>query len=285
MLRDFPVPPLRGTLPAPEPSSRAVTAAEPPATPRPSASVLLVRDSIRGVDVFTFRRRRSMAFAPSMVVYPGGAVEAEDAALATGDLTVLQVAAVRETFEECGVLLAVPDPAPEPHSRDRDDRVAHLGSLRAELLAGRSGLAEVLQRARMSLDPALLHAWARWVTPTFERRRFDTTFFVARLPVGQQPGEIGGEGEDAGWLTAARGVAEHRAGRLPLLPPTLVCLEDVAAAGSVEELLTTQRVVRPVCPWLVELHGSAAGADGAARWAVQVDLDGRGGGERREGAR
>lgn len=284
MLRDFPVFPAPGAPSGPGRSGSPGVGTGPPAVPRPSASVLLVRDVVdgrgrSGVSVYTFRRGSTMAFAPGVVVFPGGAVEPDDEALASQELTDRHVAAVRETFEECGVLLAVSDPAAAATVRPTEP-----ARLRADLLAGRITLVDVLRRSGLVLDAGLLHPWARWVTPTFEPRRYDTTFFVARLPPGQEPGEVVGEGEQGEWVPAAAAVAAHRAGRLPLLPPTLVCLEDMAAAQNVAELMSTERVVRPVSPWAVELPDRADPSPGTpgARWAVRVDLDGRGGGESRD---
>ena len=300
VLRDFPVP-LGPRSARPGPAPTGASTGEPP-VPRPSASVLLISDGRpdlaargpgedpeatrhgSGVWVYTFRRTAQMAFAAGMLVFPGGAVEPGDDELVPAEngsgLTDRHVAAVRETFEECGVLLAVPvDGRSAPSA-------ARLAELRTDLLAGRVGLGDVLAAVGMRLDGMLLHAWARWVTPLVEPRRFDTTFFVAALPAGQQVGPVAGEGERAQWRRAAEAVAEHRAGRLAMLPPTLVCLEELAAAGDVAELLATARVVRPVCPWQVGVAAAdlpdadrGGGPPDGEQLVVRVDLDGRGGGE------
>ena len=180
-------------------------------------------------------------------------------------------AAVRETFEECGVLLA----------RDRAGRAPDADELasaaweerRIGLAEARVPLATVLIQAGLAAAASALHPWARWITPGFERRRFDTWFYLARLPAGQQPRDLGGEGERAAWLDPADALERHSAGELPMLPPTQVCLEELAAAGSVEELLSTPRVVRPVSPWV------GRGRDGLV---LRIDLDGRGGGAPRK---
>ncbi len=242
----------------------------PGPAPRPSASVLLIEDDAPcGVRVFMFRRTALMRFAPGMLVFPGGAVDPGDADLAAAgpdDLDERRVAAVRETFEECGILLAVPVHAGEPEQVEAGE----MAELRADLLADRIGLVEVLRRTHRRLDPALLHPWARWVTPLHEPRRFDTTFYVAALPVGQRVGHVAGEGEDAQWRRPAEAIAQARAGRLALLSPTLVCLEELDGARDVGQVLSRDRAVGPVRPRLVA---------GCVHPTVEVDLDGRGGGE------
>jgi 8-oxo-dGTP pyrophosphatase MutT (NUDIX family) len=251
---------------------------EPPPV-RAAATVLLLRGGAgTGVEVFAFRRVPRMVFAPGMLVFPGGSVDAADADPAVPwDVPVepaaapALAAAVRETFEECGVLLArdatgrAPDAA-ELASPGWEER-------RAGLAEGRCTLAGVLTQARLAASASALHPWARWVTPEFERRRFDTWFYLARVPAGQEPRDLGGEGEQAAWLDPAGALERHAAGDLPMLPPTQVCLEELAAARSVDELLATPRAVRPVSPWV------ARGDDGLV---LRVDLDGRGGGARLE---
>ncbi|MGZ4611942.1 MAG: NUDIX hydrolase [Kineosporiaceae bacterium] len=274
MLRDFP---LGGRL-----AERVGGDGLPlhPAAPvRDAATVMLVRDRAPGpggVEVFAFRRVPRMVFAPGMLVFPGGSVDPGDADPRTPWVGPppapdgpAVVAAVRETFEECGVLLA----------RDAAGRPPDAGELsapeweqrREALAAGRAGLAGVLAVAGLRLSADDLRPWARWVTPPFENRRFDTRFFVAALPPGQLARDLGGEGERAAWLDPARAVAAHAAGELPMLPPTLVCLEELATAPDVVTLLATPRRPRPVSPWV------ARGDDGRLR--LRVDLDGHGGGE------
>jgi 8-oxo-dGTP pyrophosphatase MutT (NUDIX family) len=237
---------------------------------------MLVRDAVdgpSGVEVFAFRRVPRMAFAPGMLVFPGGSVDATDLrtpfhGAAPHDAAAV-AAAVRETFEECGVLLAVDAEGSPPDStalRSPGWEESRLG-----LAAGELSLADSLTAAGLAVRPADLHPWARWVTPPFENRRFDTRFYVATLPPGQEARDLGGEGESASWLGARRAVAAHAAGELPMLPPTLVCLEELAAARDVAALLATPRAPRAVSPWV------ARGGTGGL--VLRIDLDGRGGGE------
>ena len=241
---------------------------------RDAATVLLVRDAAgrdrsdpsartAGVEVFVFRRVRGMAFAAGMLAFPGGASDPQDTApeLAWAGAASGPVAtAVRETFEECGVLIARPGPG-----------AAQLPALREALLGGRATLADVLRQAGAVLDAGLLHPWARWVTPPGETRRFDTRFYLARVPAGQEPLDLGGEGEAAGWQRARDALARQAAGELPILPPTQVALEEVAAAASVDALFATVRGVPAVRPQVVEVDGPDGGTVRVLRIAIGDD--------------
>ena len=271
MLREFP---LTGRM-TERLDADGVLLHEPPAV-RTAATVMLLRDRPGGgVEVFAFRRVPRMAFAPGMLVFPGGSVDAADADPAVPfdappDAAVAPVlaAAVRETFEECGVLLARDATSRAP---DADELASPAWEERRTALAtGRLPLAAVLAGAGLVAAGSQLVPWARWVTPAFEHRRFDTWFFVARLPDGQRARDLGGEGERAAWHEPGEAVRRHRAGDLPMLPPTLVCLEELAAGGSVDALLATPRTVRPVSPWVVAGEGGLV---------LRIDLDGCGGGE------
>jgi 8-oxo-dGTP pyrophosphatase MutT (NUDIX family) len=291
MLRQFPLPATGGPAGPAGPTGPARLPLRPPLPVRDAATVMLVRDGARGVEVFVFRRVATMAFAAGMYVFPGGAVEPADAAdLPWSGPSVEQVAAVlgeapalaralvaaavRETFEECGVLLAVrADGGPV------DVASAGWEARRRALVDGEATLGDVLLAGGLRLSVQPLRAWAHWVTPPFESRRFAARFFVAALPAGQQARDLGGEGERARWAGAAELVELHDGGLAPMLPPTLVCVQELAAAGTVAELLATPRRVRPVSPWVEQV----AGPDGVAVAMLTVDLDGVGGGEARGG--
>src|SRR4051794_6853553 len=267
VLREFPLPPRASERLAQDGAPRQ------PAPPvRDAATVMLVRDAAGGVEVFAFPRVPRMAFAPGMLVFPGGSVDPGDGRTPFHDSApedaAAVAAAVRETFEECGVLLAVdadgagPDAAAlaAPAWEERRGRLA----------GGELPLRDVLRDGGLAVRAGDLRPWARWVTPPFENRRFDTRFYVAALPAGQEARDLGGEGEHAAWLSPAAAVAAHAAGELPMLPPTLVCLEELAAAPDVATLLATPRTLRPVSPWIAR--------DAAGGLVLRVDLDGRGGG-------
>ncbi|MDQ2874155.1 MAG: NUDIX hydrolase, partial [Actinomycetota bacterium] len=184
-----------------------------PAEPRDAATVMLLRTGPAGLEVYMLRRQASMAFAPGMSVFPGGSVDArdadEDVAWAGPDARewgrllaappelarALVCAAVRETFEESGIVLAgetpdrvVADPTSDDWERDRN-----------ALLDRSLSLAGLLARRRLVLRSDLLRPWSRWITPIVEPRRFDTRFFAAALPGGQRTRDVGGEAAATAW--------------------------------------------------------------------------------------
>lgn len=254
-----------------------------PATPRRAATVALVRDGDEGAETYLLRRVATMAFAARMHVFPGGGVDprdsdervpwagptVEDWALVLGvgaaDAAGLVCAAVRELFEECGVLLAGPGPdavvGDLSAEQWEDDRLA--------LLDRSLALSQLLERRGLVLRSDLLRAWSRWCTPAFEPRRYDTWFFVARLPQGQLARDVGGEADHAAWVPVRAAVEGHERGDVALMPPTVVTLEELAACPDVDTVLGADRTVQQVMPWL-----ATTGQD----VVIRVDVDGRGGG-------
>ena len=242
------------------------------APPRHAATVVLLRDAAAGPEVYLLRRAGTMAFAAGMHVFPGGSVDPRDGETATawsGPSAVqwaawlgcdeplaraLVCAAVRETFEESGVLLA------GPHAASADDLVADttgddLERDRLSLIDRSVSMAEMLSRRGLVLRSDLLRPWAHWITPEFEPKRLDTRFFVAAVPTGQRPRDVSGEADDTVWLPVAEAVARHDAGGLAMLPPTIVALREISVFGSVAEVLAAPREVRPVLPRLARDGG------------------------------
>src|SRR6516165_6039634 len=171
-----------------------------------------------GLQVYMLRRQSSMAFAPGAFVFPGGSVDARDAEIEVGWAVVS--AAVRETFEECGVLLA----GPTADTVVADTRGEDWEADRAALLARSVSLAGLLRRRGLVLRSDLLRPWARWITPVTEERRYDTRFFAAALPPSAPaarapaggappPGRPGGGRRGAGG-----GGGGHRRGRARRVP-------------------------------------------------------------------
>ncbi|MFJ5922440.1 NUDIX hydrolase [Kitasatospora sp. NPDC092948] len=256
-------------MPQPWPARiRALAAGDiTPPEPRPSATVVLLRDAAAGPEAYLLRRRTTMAFAGGMYAYPGGSVDPRDREvrppwagpspaewaerLGVDEPTACAVvcAAVRETFEEAGVLLAGSD----------DRTLVEPGDWTAERAALEShelSLAEFLTRHRLVLRSDLLAAWARWVTPAFEERRFDTWFFVAALPAGQAAADSVGEADRVAWMTPADAVAGFHEGRFGMMPPTITVLRELTPVGSAAEALSAAagRKVTPVLGW-AELDG------------------------------
>ena len=247
------------------------------ATPRHAATVVLLRDAPAGPEVYLLRRAGTMAFAAGMHVFPGGSVDPRDGERSTawtgpppaqwaGWLgcdeplaRALVCAAVRETFEESGVLLAGPDAG----SVVADTTGEGMERDRLALLDRTLSMAEMLDRRDLVLRSDLLRAWAHWITPEFEPKRFDTRFFVAAVPTGQRPRDVSGEADDTVWLPVTEAVARHDAGRLAMLPPTIVALREISAYGSVAEVLAAPREIRTVLPRLAR--------DGDRLWLQMED--------------
>jgi 8-oxo-dGTP pyrophosphatase MutT (NUDIX family) len=210
-----------------------------PAEPRDAATVVLLRQTTEGLSVYLLRRRTSMAFAAGMCVFPGGGVDRRDfdhsvawagptPAEWAGRLGVdeplaraLVCAAVRETFEESGVLLA--GSADEVVADTTgDDWEADRVALEARELA----FTEFLDRRGLVLRADLLGVWAGWLTPVFEPRRYRTWFFVALLPEGQVTRDVSTESSSVTWMPALSAVDAVEGGDLFMLPPTyLTCLD------------------------------------------------------------
>ncbi|MDT0341900.1 NUDIX hydrolase [Streptomyces litchfieldiae] len=197
-----------------------------PVAPRRAATVMLVRDGAGGgLEVFLLRRRASMAFAAGAYAYPGGAVD-------PGDQDVLR-AAVRETFEEAGVLLA----GPAPGELIADVTGADWETDRAALVAREVSFADFLARRGLVVRADLLGGWARWITPEFEARRYDTFFYIAALPAGQRTRNASTEADRTAWLRPAEAVAGYDRGELLMMPPTIATLRSLLPFTTATEVL------------------------------------------------
>jgi 8-oxo-dGTP pyrophosphatase MutT (NUDIX family) len=224
---------------------------------------VLARDGAAGIEVFLLRRVVGMAFAAGMTVFPGGGVDTRDADTSVGWVgpppdwwarrfgcsvalaRALVCAAVRELFEESGVLLAGPGP---------DTVVADTAAFAADRRALERrdhSLAEFLAGNGLVLRADLLRPWANWVTPAEEPRRYDTRFFLAELPAGQRADGATSEADHAGWRPPAVAVDEWRAGRRGLLPPTWMTLTDLAEFDTVAAAMAAERSIDKVVPKVI----------------------------------
>lgn len=232
------------------------------AAPRDASTVILLRDSPDGLLVYLLRRVTSMKFAPGAYVFPGGSVDRRDGDLAVGwsgptpaewgtefgaTETIareLVCAAVRETFEESGVLLAGPAEDAIVPDTSADDWEAD----RQALLDRSLSLAGMLARRGLVLRGDLMRPWAHWITPEIEERRYDTRFFVAALPSGQRTRDVSTESDRVVWLRPADAVEGVRRGEMPMMPPTIATLAELTAHDSVASVLAARRVIRPRLP-------------------------------------
>lgn len=234
-----------------------------PVEPRPAATVLLVRDDPEhgALQVFLQRRVTGMAFAGGMTVFPGGGVS--DADVPDPDrwrgpgpgwfgerldqpvdlAGALVTAAVRETFEECGVLLASRPGAEPALPADAD-------GLRADLVGRRTTLPALLADRDLQLRADLLVPWARWITPPSNPRRYDTAFLVARVPEGQVADDATTEAVEARWWSPADALAGFDAGDLKLMAPTLRTLQELGRHAGTAAVLDAalHREIDPITP-------------------------------------
>lgn len=241
-----------------------------PAVPRDAATVMLIRPAAAGLEVYMLRRQATMAFAPGAYVFPGGSVDVRDAdeemswtgpdaaewgrifAAPPSLARALVCAAVRETFEESGVLLAGESPESVVADTTSEDWEAD----RQALLDHSVSLGELLTRRGLVLRADLLRPWSRWITPVVEPRRFDTRFFAAALPAGQRTRDVGGEASEVTWVRPADGLAAGRRGEIRLFPPTMVSLSELAECGDVQTVLSGPREVAPIIPEVHEREGA-----------------------------
>jgi 8-oxo-dGTP pyrophosphatase MutT (NUDIX family) len=219
--------------------------------PRRAATVMLLRDTADGTAVHMLRRRASMAFAGGAYAYPGGGVDPRDdrpvrwagpslevwaERLGVDDTASAQAivcAAVRETFEEAGVLLAGATRDTVVGDTTGDDWEAD----RQALVDRGLSFADFLDRRGLALRSDLLGAWARWITPEFEPRRYDTWFFVAALPEGQRTRNASSEAESTVWISPADATAGYDKGDLLMMPPTVATLRTLQPYGTAARAL------------------------------------------------
>lgn len=247
--------PLRFLIPAdqlpPGFAARVEERGGDPVAPRPAATVVVVRDAEGGPEALLLRRPRRSAFAADAWVFPGGVVDAADAdpALAgrvdgrspaqwaqrlgvedPAEAMGYVVAAVREAWEETGILLATGGGAG-----------TGLRAAREELLRGRGALLPLLEREGLRLATDGLLYIAHWITPEPETRRYDTRFFLARLPAGAACELHGDELAEARWMRPAEAVEGFGRGDLRLLPPTAHTLRRLTGFASVDAVWAALR--------------------------------------------
>ena len=225
--------------------------------PRASATVIVLRDGPAGLEVLMVRRHGNSNVLGGAHVFPGGKLDPQDsqvdaalldqplqhlhaalnepaldAALAAG----LHVAALRETFEECGLLLG------------GGVQPAVLQQAREQVRAGQ-GFVAMLQQLGLSLETSRLAPWSRWITPrvpSITNKRFDTRFFVAEAPPGQDARHDNHEATETVWLHPRTGLQQYWDGQIDLAPPQIMSLSQMAGFGTVAALMASARSRAPV---------------------------------------
>ena len=236
------------------------------ARPRRASTVMLVRDADSMVEVFMLRRVSQMAFAPSTMVFPGGGVDDRDGdegvpwagpspvqwgtrlGCSAAEAQMFVAAAIREVFEECGVLLAGPS-AGGPLGVVEADRWR---GVRDALIAREVSLGEVLRDEGLVLRSDLVAAKAHWITPVFEPRRFDTWFFAAHMPGDQTADGDTSEADHAAWVRPHELLSAYAAGSASLLPPTVMWVEQIGKARAASDFVTHAEHLPTIIPEVVE---------------------------------
>ncbi len=239
----------------------------PVVTPVPAATIVLMRDAGGALQVLLVRRSPRAEFVPGAFVFPGGLVDAGDAApaavarveglsperaaarLSLGDgyppAIAYYVAAVREAFEETGILVGSQSESPPGRTS-----VVHMRDTRMDLLDGRISFAVALARLGCRVAASEIAYFAHWITPERAPRRYDTRFFAARVPGEVEPELDDREMTEALWITPLEAIAAHHGGSLPMILPTVRTLEGLVAYPDTESALAglANAPVRTVLP-------------------------------------
>ena len=240
---------------------------------------MLVRDreSDGALEVFMMRRTLQAVFAGGMYVFPGGRLDEVDAGaemeaicdgLSDAEASALLqidagglaywVAAIRECFEEAGVLLARSAETGEYVRFDGSDDAARFTADRERVHDGSLGMIELCAREGLRLATDRMFYTAHWITPAGEARRFDTRFFVARAPQAQEPLHDDGETIASAWLTPAEALAGERSGEYVMLPPTIESLRFLAQSAIADEALVAASRIGVPPMILPKLRGNPA---------------------------
>jgi 8-oxo-dGTP pyrophosphatase MutT (NUDIX family) len=247
-----------------------------PEAARLAATVVLLRapesDASSAPEVYLLKRATTMSFAGGRYAFPGGRVDPRDSdasvawagpsaeewgerfGCSAAEARALVCAAVREMFEETGVLFAGTSPTSVVESTADDDWEADRRALETRELS----LTELLTRRSLVLRTDLLGAWSRWVTPEFEPRRYDTAFFIAALPPGQHARDVSGEADTTVWIPAAQAVADHAAGKVAMLPPTITTLRQLTPYPSADMAIAAA-AGRSLTPIIADVERRADG--------------------------
>jgi 8-oxo-dGTP pyrophosphatase MutT (NUDIX family) len=232
--------------------------AKPVATPVPAATIMLLRDGDSGLEVFMVKRHHQIDFVAGALVFPGGKLEKgdSDAALErhfdggegwTPEMRALGAGAIREAFEESGILLARDAATGDFVSAERLEQLQHY---RPKLDKREVSLDDMLETEKLRLALDQLVHFAHWITPDNMPKRFDTHFFLAVSPIGHAGSHDGRESVDSVWTTAQAAIADRK--RWSIIFPTRLNLEKLGKSTTVAQALAAARAdkVLPVLPWI-----------------------------------
>ena len=226
----------------------------------PAATILLLRDADAGLQVFMVRRHHEIEFAAGALVFPGGKAAPDDFDPAlmdfadgisgwNADMRSVAAAAIREAFEEAGVLLARDD---KTGALVNEARLAQLDHYRELLERSETSLITMLRQERLRLACDELAHFAHWVTPQHMPKRYDTHFFLARAPIGHSGQHCGRESIDSLWVRPEDAIVNRREWRIMF--PTRLNLIRLAESKSVDGALSRARAEPPMTvePWIEE---------------------------------
>ena len=246
---------------------------------RPAATVMLVRDHpTNGLEVFMLQRTLQAVFAKGMYVFPGGRVDAVDNGfeletvcdgLSDVEASTLLgvpagglgfwVAAIRECFEEAGVLLARSVVSNDIVRFDDETKIARFNVARHAVHDGKLSLIQLCEQEQLRLVTDNIHYVSHWVTPVGEPRRFDTRFFIARAPDAQEPLHDDNETIASLWVAPAEALAMHKRGELAMIPPTTSNLEFLVPHATADGALQAAQKIGMPTTILPQLKTNADG--------------------------
>lgn len=233
-----------------------------PVTPRPAATILMCRDGGDGLETFMVVRHHQIDFASGALVFPGGKVDEGDLDPKVRDhclgldnfseeLFPFAVAAIREAFEECGILLAREKGSDELISAER---LLALEQYREVLSKDEMGILEFLEKENLTLACDCVHRYAHWITPEGMPKRFDTHFFIARAPEDHLGAHDGSESVDSIWISPGKLLKESDDGKWTVIFPTRCNILMLGESGDVDEAIqrSRDRKIVTVQPWVEE---------------------------------
>lgn len=245
--------------------------------PKKATTVILLKDKEpEGFEVFLLKRHEKSSFMGGNFVYPGGRVDRDDGSLESCSLSkgitleeaqkilggitspeesfAYWIAGIRELFEEAGILLAYDQSGNLFQFKNRDEQEKFL-NYRVLLQKGGITICQIAQEEKLLFALNQLHYYAHWITPEARSERFDTRFFLAHYPLGQEASHDQKETTAGVWITPRKALEENLKGEAILSPPTLKTLEDLSRFKSIDEVFTSlrNREFQPILPILTKI--------------------------------
>jgi len=248
-------------------------------TPKKAATVILLRDCVpEGIEVFLLKRHEKSSFMGGNFVYPGGKVDREDGSielcsysrgitfqdthrvfgkmLSPEESFAHWIAGIRELFEEAGILLAYDHKGNPFKYKDQEEKLRFI-DYRDQLQKGNTTICRIAKESNILLALDQLHYYAHWITPEAPSERFDTRFFLAPHPEGQEASYDQKETIEGIWLSPKRAFEENLNRKIALSPPTLKTLEDLSPFKTIDDVFTSlkKNVTCPILPILTKISG------------------------------